>query len=66
MYAQPSLTEYRDKGQAYQVTMPMGKPKLWSYYWSYYETIYKDDLWRGRETEYYRLSDWVTYLLTLI
>ena len=37
MYAQPSLAESHDKGQAYQVTMPMGKPKLWSYYWSYLE-----------------------------
>ena len=36
MYAQPYLAESHDKGQAYQVTMPMGKPKLWSYYWSYY------------------------------
>ena len=53
MYAQPYLAESRDKGQAYQVTMPMGKPKLWSYYWSYYETIYKDDLWRVRNTGYY-------------
>ena len=54
MYAQPSLVERHDKGQALQVMiMPMGKPKLWCYYWSYYETIYKDDLWRVKKTEYY-------------